>query len=172
MIPGRMPMKPSICSGLRRKSFVRSAAVRSGLDRISMICADDSGGESCPAPVICMPRRRTTLVMIATKTSFRVIFIGLSGPPFRSADYTRNEHGARHLDEAFAQAETWTLLVEGTSEDRLAGGGTGLQTAGSSGDGVGLSVGGSNAARADKGLEVPVTGGTRSSNPVPSTGES
>ena len=91
--------------------------------------------------------------MIATKTSFRVIFIGLSGPPFRSADYTRNEHGARHLDEAFAQAETWTLLVEGTSEDRLAGGGTGLQTAGSSGDGVGLSVGGSNAARADKGLE-------------------
>ena len=91
--------------------------------------------------------------MIATKTSFRVIFIGLSGPPFRSADYTRNEHGARHLDEAFARAETWTLLVEGTREDRLAGGGTGLQTAGSSGDGVGLSVGGSNAARADKGLE-------------------
>ena len=110
--------------------------------------------------------------MIATKTSFRVIFIGLSGPLFRSADYTRNEHGARHLDEAFAQAETWTLLVEGTSEDRPAGGGTGLQTAGSSDDGVGLSAGGSNAARADKGLEVPVTGGTRSSNPVPSTGES
>jgi len=27
---------------------------------------------------------------------------------------------ARHLDEAFAQAETWTLLVEGTSEDRPA----------------------------------------------------
>ena len=51
------------------------------------------------------------MVMIATKTSFRVIFIGLSGPPFRSADYTRNEHGARHLDEAFAQAGTWTLLL-------------------------------------------------------------
>jgi hypothetical protein len=34
---------------LRRKSFVRSAAVRSGLDRISMICADDSGGEACSA---------------------------------------------------------------------------------------------------------------------------
>ena len=76
------------------------------------------------------------------------------------------------LTKRFAQAETWTLLVEGTSEDRPAGGGTGLQTAGSSGDGVGLSVGGSNAARADKGLEVPVTGGTRSSNPVPSTRES
>jgi hypothetical protein len=43
-----------------------------------MICADDSGGKSCPAPVMCMPRRRTTLVMIATKPSRRVIFIGLS----------------------------------------------------------------------------------------------
>src|SRR5258708_214120 len=64
-----MPMKPSICSGLRRRSFVRSASERSGLDRISVICADDSGGESCPAPVICRPRRRTTLVMIATKTN-------------------------------------------------------------------------------------------------------
>jgi hypothetical protein len=44
-----------------------------------MICADDSGRESCPAPVMGMPRRRTTFVMIANKTSFRAIFIGAPG---------------------------------------------------------------------------------------------
>jgi hypothetical protein len=54
------------------------------------------------------------------------------------------------LTERLAQAEAWTLLVEGTGEDKLAGGRTGLQTAGPSGDGVGLSIGASNAARADK----------------------
>ena len=43
-----------------------------------MICADDTGGESDSASVVCMPRRRTVLVMIATKTSFRVILIGFS----------------------------------------------------------------------------------------------
>src|SRR5947208_691318 len=72
-----MPMKPSICSGLRRRSFVRSAAVRSGLDRISLICAGESGGVSCPACVVYMPRRRTMVVMIAIKALVRVIFIGL-----------------------------------------------------------------------------------------------
>src|SRR5439155_11685570 len=81
-----MPMKLSICSGLRRRSLVRSTVVRSGLDRICMICADDSGGGSCPASVVCMPRRRTELVMIATKASFRVIFIGLFPHYFRSTD--------------------------------------------------------------------------------------
>jgi hypothetical protein len=35
-----------------------------------MICADDTGGESDSASVVCMPNSRTTLVMIATKTIF------------------------------------------------------------------------------------------------------
>jgi hypothetical protein len=88
MIPGRTPMKPSICSSLRRRSFVRSAAVRSGLDRISIICADDSGGEACSASVACMPSRRTVLVTIATKTSF-VRFSLVYPPSFASANHTR-----------------------------------------------------------------------------------
>ncbi len=52
-----------------------------------MICADESGGESCPASAMCVPKNRTTLAMIATKTSFHVIFAGFSaGWLFRSID--------------------------------------------------------------------------------------
>src|ERR1035441_8491719 len=43
-MPGRIPMKPSICSGLRRTSLVRSAAVRSVLFTIWAICSNESGG--------------------------------------------------------------------------------------------------------------------------------
>src|SRR2546423_15162241 len=93
-----MPMKASICSGLRRRSFVRSAVVRSGLDRICMICADESGGEAGPAAVVCMARRKTTLVMIGTKTSFRVIFIDLFLRRSDRLTNTGNEHGMRHLE--------------------------------------------------------------------------
>jgi hypothetical protein len=39
-----------------------------------LICADDSGGEACSASVAPVPRR-TALVMIATRTSFRMIFM-------------------------------------------------------------------------------------------------
>src|SRR5262249_36618666 len=63
-------------------------------DRICMICADDSGGDSCPAPVVCMPRSRTKLVMIATKASFRLIFIGLFP---HGSELTDQYPGARPL---------------------------------------------------------------------------
>jgi len=42
-MPGRTPMKARICEGLRRTSFSRSAALRSGLATIASICDVDKG---------------------------------------------------------------------------------------------------------------------------------
>src|SRR5262249_23619111 len=94
------------------------AGVRSELDRISRICADDSGGEACSASVAGMPRR--TLVMIATKTSFRVIFIG-DLPSFGSTNHTRNEHGAAptallvNADKVYSRGERRCSLSDSSS---------------------------------------------------------
>src|SRR6185503_13834191 len=70
-----MPMKPSICSGLRRSSLARSAAVRSELLTTWAICSDESGGELCCPVVAWLLRNRPALTPTATKRHFVLLFM-------------------------------------------------------------------------------------------------
>src|SRR5437870_5593640 len=77
---GRMPIKANIRSGLRRRSLVRSASLRSGLATICAICSDESCGELCCGDAARKLSSRTALTAIAARRPFRLIFIGLPLP--------------------------------------------------------------------------------------------
>src|SRR3954469_1458030 len=68
-------MKASICSGLRRRSLVRSASLRSGLATIRAICSDESCAELCCAGATAELRKKTAPTAIAARRSFRLNFM-------------------------------------------------------------------------------------------------
>src|SRR6478672_7341930 len=88
-MPGRMPMKPSICSGLRRSSLVRSAAVRSELLTICAICSDESGGKLCSAVAGWALTNRATLAPTANRRPFVTLFMTLL---VVICDFARSDH--------------------------------------------------------------------------------
>jgi hypothetical protein len=73
-MPGLIPMNASICSGLRRRSFVRSETLRSGLATISaMRCEESVGFAACEGRVDMSPHAASATHALAANNRRCVI---------------------------------------------------------------------------------------------------